>query len=451
MSNQNTDFYLIVGNNTESITSKISTVGGEYVGKRLESKPSNWKSILDLLASPHLRGAIVTLNETVYSKIVSPEYKDVAPCLLERIAAVPHIVFAHEAVFGGASLMENEKSDENEDDDYSGEWNDQAARDHFGDIDETLRRNVNALLESAGIVPVVYKRNAQISALAVPFIDDQHNNLLFRLYTPSGQLFEEESAQLYSLFQDWLQSVRGQNIRQGGYKTAHGRVIEFFADPTAPAQNWSNEVQQFASFLSLIEDPESAHAMLQSLGVMSHDAEDLVSRYSKRLRRVHLDARHERQRRVLAINQELESELSDYIPHLPSETISSLVEQLVPESPTSSFVPRLNAPARLTGRTIQINTQIFQKVEGIVAQSVNGDIIQGPRPSELLELISKFGGPQTTALITATRELADSNAPVDTRISAKQKLKGFLVRASEHATSVTMGVMQTWIEQQVGL
>lgn len=44
--------FLMVGLSTESITIKISTSGGEYINKRLESKPENWATIIRHRESP---------------------------------------------------------------------------------------------------------------------------------------------------------------------------------------------------------------------------------------------------------------------------------------------------------------------------------------------------------------------------------------------------------------
>ena len=444
--------FLIVGLSTESITSKVSTSGGECTHKRLESKPENWATIIRHLESPDLAGAVVTLTGRNYAQIASDVYASVATDFLKKLAAVPHIVLVHEAVYGGAPSDATDDEVADEDEEWDGfTWNDQAAREHFGDIDEGLRRHVNMLLASIGIVPVVYKRNIEFSVLATSFIDDQQNNLMFRLYLPSGQLFDDESAQLLALFHDWLLSVRRRNVRQGGYQTANGRVVEFFAESNAASQDWRGEIQQFNYFLSLVDQPEAAELMLQGLGLSEATAADLVSRYSRRIRRLQLDIKHERERRVLLIQQELEAELLDHGGELTPDAIEAIVDDLVPRGPS----PAPLADSKIIGGRrepqIQVNQQIFHHVEGIVAQRVSGDIHQGPRPTELIDLISRLGGNQASELITATHELADNGAPTSTRLGAKQKLKAFLLKASDSVSTATIGVMQKWVEQQMGL
>lgn len=444
--------FLIVGLSTESITSKISTSGGEYIHKRLESKPENWATIIRHLESRELSGAVVTLTDRNYAQIASDKYKTVAEDFLKKLAAVPHIVLVHEAVFGGAPLTAVRNATSQKDEEWDGfTWNDHAAREHFGDIDEGLRKHVNMLLESIGIVPVVYKRNIEFSVLAASFIDDQQNNLLFRLYLPAGQLFDEESAQLLTLFHDWLLSVRGKNIRQGGYQTANGRVVEFFADSKASSKDWPSEIQQFNYFLSLVDQPDAAQAMLEGLGVSQGTATDLVSRYSRRLRRLQLDVKHERERRVLLIQQELEAELLDHGSGLTLGSIGLVVDRLVPTGPRPAPLAESGTALGRQEPPIQINQQIFHHVEGVVAQRINGNFHRGQSPTELIDLITRLGGHQANELITAAHELADSGAPTSTRLGAKQKLKAFILKATDSASAATIGIMQKWVEQQMGL
>ncbi|NVM98420.1 hypothetical protein [Arthrobacter sp. SDTb3-6] len=452
MSQPNTDFYLIVGKSTESITSKITTMGGVYAVKRLESKPENWESIVELMQSTHLRGVVLTLNESTYARMASGDYQVVSTALLDKLAVVPHIALVHEAVFGGSTTSapsNNSNGDEEEWDGYT--WNDFAAREHFGDIDEHLRIRVNGMLKAAEINPVTYKRNAELSILALAFIDDHQNNLLFRIYIPSGRLYENESAQLLTLFSEWLRTVRGHNVRQGGYQTNHGRVIEFFSENQNDNQEFTADLQQFSEFVASIEDRESSTMILQGLGLSENRAEEIVSRYARLLRRVQVDAKHERQKRILLINQELESELIETDLSIPLEAISTLVNQLVPTEPSLSSGNPILQLRQTPSASIVINNQFINKVKGTVAHHINGDVSYGSQPIELLELISQLGGSEQDGLMSAIGMVSDSNAPTVTRLNAKQKLKTFLINLGGSASSAAIGVGQAWVEKQMGL
>lgn len=228
-------------------------------------------------------------------------------------------------------------------------------------------------------------------------------------------------------------------------------MVEFFADSKATTRDWPSEVQQFNYFLSLVDQPDAAQAMLEGLGVSQGTATDLVSRYSRRLRRLQLDVKHERERRILLIQQELEAELLDHGSGLTPGSIEVVVDTLVPTGPRPAPLAESGTALAKQGPPIQINQQIFHHVEGVVAQRINGNIHRGQSPTELIDLITRLGGHQANELITAAHELADSGAPTSTRLGAKQKLKAFILKATDSASAATIGIMQKWVEQQMGL
>jgi hypothetical protein len=373
----------------------------------------------------------------------SKNYAEVSDELLVALSIVPHIILVHEALFAG-EVRPTEIANIDELDDGPTEY----FRDYFDALDDAIRSQVNIMLAAHNLHPLVYRKNAELSTLASSFIDDQLSNLLFRLYIPSGRLYENESAQLLNLFNEWLRTVRGHNVRQGGYQTNHGRVVEFFADSQNGNRELSNDLQQFRSFIASIEDRESSTLLLQGLGLSEKEAEEIVSRYALRLRRIRVDARHERQRRVLAISQELESELIDTTPRVPLEAISSLVNQLVPMEPA---LVTEDSPRHIQAGPININNQFINYVEGVVANSINGNISTGTQPAELLEIISTLGGNEQGELHTAIEMVTDTSAPTNIRLGAKQKLKTFLLKVGDQASSVAFSVAQKWVEHQMGL
>ncbi len=157
----------------------------------------------------------------------------------------------------------------------------------------------------------------------------------------------------------------------------------------------------------------------EAFRTMQRLARRAVSKYAKRLRRIQLDAKHERQRRVLSIRQELEAELSDHEPGVDAESLGGLVESLVPTGPSSTSHVQLGLPRSAPVQPIQVNQQFFGHVEGIVAQNINGNVTQGSQPEELLKLIQLHGGGRADDLLVAVRELADVSAPKSTRLGAK--------------------------------
>lgn len=443
--------YLAIGSVlSESVTTKISTAGAEYVAKVLFSSPVNWWRIVALLKRADLAGAIVKLTRKDFERISKDQYAEVANALFEELAKKPYLLLVHEAVMSPPDL-ELTVGEAVSDDWDDGSWNDQVANHYFGTLSSEIRTHVQELLTKHGLTVSTYKRNTEASILAASFVEDAQSNLLFRIYVPSGRLYEDELARLLDLFHDWLGAVKGQTVRQGGYKTPSGRVIEFYGESGTTPATVNIELNEFARFLSLLDDAKSAERMLQDLGLERRRAADLVAEYAKQARRVLLDTKHERVRRTLAIQQQLESELVDELPSVPAAEIAGWVEQLIPMSPfaSSSLTRSLSSHATPAPRVI-VQQQIFHHVEGVVAQNVNGSVALGTPADQLIQLVRELGGESMNELEAATRELSDSGAPTSARISARQRLKDFLLRNGQRMEAAAFQTLWRWLEGQIG-
>lgn len=393
----NAGFYLGVGTVlSESVTSKIRTAGSTYVSKSLSSTPRNWGRIVELVEHPDLTGTLVKLTARDFARIVSHDYAPAADAIFERLVTKPYLLLVHEEVMSPRDLeltsgvqIERQSDWEGETEwgevtDWDGvEWNDLAAREYFGRLPKELRERVQQRLASHGLTVTTYKRNAEASVFATAFVEDTLNNLLFRIYVPAGRLYEDEFARLLELFHDWLGAVKGQTVRQSGYRTPSGRVVEFFGEPGMTADTVSDELQEFARFLNLVEDAASAEEMLQGMGVAPARASELVQKYARAARRVLVDTKHTRERLILGIQQQLESELVDELPEVATSELGDLVGRLVPTSPfeaspaTRGLSGSANQLGAQTGSSSLINVQIIQRVEGIVAQNLNGPVTLG--------------------------------------------------------------------------
>lgn len=450
-------FLLAIGSAlSETSTSKLTTSGTRYEVKSLNSKPENWTSIVSLLGNPNLIGAIVKFTGKDYERLMNPAYSRVADSLLDQLVNVPHLVLVHEAVAGLGALLPAVETDDEDDANYwdDGSWNDRAAQEFFGDVGPEIRSGVDSLFARHAVTITTYKRNAEKSVLAASFIDDLQSNLLFRVYVPKGRIYEDELAKLLEMFHEWLGSVKNQNVREGGYRTSYGRVIEFFSDGASDAEGWKADLVEFSNFLNIVDNPQAAKSMLLSLGVENERADDLVTRYSRDARRVLLDSRHERDRITLGIQQRLEAELSDDESGVSAAALEQLVKQLVPTTPLSTMRAIAGATPMegvvTAPPTVIINQQYFEHVEGIVAQNISGTVTLGTPAEDLIALVREFGGERPDHMENAVREVADPGAPVETRIKARQALKAFLIRNGERIEAAAFQIAWKWLEAQIG-
>lgn len=446
-------FYLGVGSIfSETVTSKLTTNGSHYVGKMLRSRPENWRKIVNLLGQEHLAGAVIKLTGHDYGTMRSEKYSAVAEDLLAALGGVPHLVLVHEAVAGPPLASDLDEKAEREWSEWvdtydDGLWNDRVARAHFGDMDPDVQARVHEMLDRNGVTITTYKLNAEASILASDFIGDLQDNLIFRIYVPAGRIYEEEISRLLALFHHWLGAVKGATVRQGGYQTPNGRVIEFFGEGLSAGPGMSTELAEFNEFLGLLDDPAAASAMLVALGVDPLRVDDLVARYVRDARRVLMDARHERDHKMLQIHQQLESELAEEDLPVSAHELTKLVQRLVPAPSLALGAAALSGDR---GPSVVINTQVFERVEGVVAQNLNGPVNFGTPVDDLIKLIRTSEDHNRLALEDAVKQLADPGTPSSTRISARQKVRGFLIRNAGRIEGSMYNAIWEWVTGQIG-
>lgn len=451
-------FFLFIGSGVSvGNTQKLKVAGTAYVHKLLESGPKNWDLIAELLENPLLKGVAIKLTNNTYNSIVHEIYEDQSKRIIAALAKVPHVAVVHEAVLAGENEPEslgspwriNDHDLTEEDPDYY------MIRDaFFGEASEETRNRVNELLRLNRINIVPYQTNAELTMLVSSFIDDNENNLLFRVYVPSGRLYAAEAEKLLSLFRDWLNQTGRKAVRQDGYGTASGQVYEFFGTgPLAPGQ-LSLQFSDFAAFLSMCADnADGAIEQLIASGVEPMKAPGIVARYGRDVRRLHLDLKHERETRMLSIQQSFESELLEE--RLTAELsqvradLTGALENLVPA--VSTLAPVLPGVTldRVGTINFTVNQQIIDRIERSVIQNVNGTAHLGPEAHELLDLVAKYADEYRPSLESDVHELEDSQARRSDRLSAKQRIKGFLFSLSGKLEDTALAILQSYIESKL--
>lgn len=325
---------------------------------------------------------------------------------------------------------------------------------YFPPLEESVRNAASQLYERYGINIVPYLTNAELSVLASAFIDDNENNLLFRVYVPVGRLYAAEADKLLSLFQDWLSRVGRHHIRQDGYRSSAGQVYEFFGDASLAHGQLTREFDEFSGFLDLCaEDSVAAIDFLSQAGVNRRSAADMVVRYGKEVRRLNLDLKYDRESRMLAIRHSLESDIIEANNEASMSQVNELIEDLVPRAGgmTPLGLLALTSPMSPGGSvTMNINQQFVNAVGSAVVQNIQGTTNISPEAKELLSLVERFGGQNTSVLASAVHELEDQDARVSDRLGAKQRLKGFLIQLGGKVEDAALTILQRYIESKIG-
>lgn len=439
--NTNKPLTLLLGNiGHEGILSTLRSAGRQYKSKFLESNIKNWESILSYFEEYTVECVLVKLGAKAILLMASDEYNGIREKLFQKIGSVENIVFVFEDI-----LSERYKE---------GFWADYHHR-----PSENVKNAVFEMLAEYDIRIMPYKRNAEVTVMAETFLKETEQNLVFRLYVPSGRLWSNESDRLLQLFRDYLANVAHISVRLDQYRTDKGIIYEIHSEEIASSAGINYEFAQFTSFMDLCAtDMQAAEEMLKGKDVKPKDIIGLLSRYSKEAKRLSVDLKHEREQKVLSIRQRLESELVDTIPGAVDwESINSLVNMAVPQLSGSTGVisvdqeiKRLPAQPHAQHLTINLNPQIIETVNGVVAQEISGDQHFGVEAQHLLNLIGEYGGNESRELSSSVYELEDNSAPKGVRLNAKQRLTKFLIGVGKRAEGIATNILQAYIQNKLG-
>ncbi|MFJ5609302.1 hypothetical protein ACIQCJ_07945 [Streptomyces sp. NPDC093221] len=446
-------FLLIGAQRGDSVTAKLKALGIPYRIKLLESGHQNWKSINDILTGGNVRAVVARLSAQSFRQMSEPGYRDAAEGIMSGIGKIPHVVFVHEDTLSGDFDPERVSRSFREPlSPHMVEY----YRHIFSPPSDEERKVVNELLSRNRISIIPYRTNAELSVLASSFIDDAEKNLLFRVYVPSGRLYAAEAEKLLSLFHEWLQRTGRSGVRRDGYKTAAGQVFEFLGGDDLRVGGLSQEFADFSKFLDLcVEDPSTAEASLCQLGVERSSSNEMVARYSREVRRLQLDLKHERESRMLRIRHNLEAEVLDL--NTPardsSRAVQDLVESLVPQVRSVRSASLLGGMGEedFPSMVVNLNPQFVHAVESTVLQNIQGTVQLGVEARQLIELARQYGGAERGELESAVHELEDQDARTVDRFGARQRLKGFLRKITTTVESAALGALQAYLESKLSV
>ncbi|TCW38411.1 hypothetical protein [Marichromatium gracile] len=441
--------FLLLGTaDHEGVTSKLKSTNTQFKKKLLDSSIQNWNTIFYYYEKYQIKGTIVKLTPHTYRAIASEEYKELAERLFHEIAQHPNIVFVYEALLSG--LAEDPHQDDKE------EQNPLFGH-YFGQPRDVTLEIVNSMMKKHCLNVMPYKKNAELTVLATSFLEQNENNLLFRLYVPSERMWALEADKLLQLFRDYLSKVSGVSSRLDQYQTNQGVIYEFFGESEDSARDIAEDFDEFSKFMDICaSDPSKAKVILRDKSLAATSIINIVDRYSKEARRLHVDLRQERERKILSIRHRLESELTDALPvNLDWDVITSIVDDTIPQAGfLGSALSLAQSPLKISGSenvAINLKPQIIQTVNGVVSQEIYGDQHIGHEAREILELINKYAENRKAELSSAVHEVLDPDAPKSDRLSAKQKLKGFLFGLGSKVTDAALEVLQKYIENQIGV
>jgi transcriptional regulator with XRE-family HTH domain len=280
-------------------------------------------------------------------------------------------------------------------------------------------------------------------------------DLLFRVYIPTGRLYATEASRLLALFHEWLITTRGYGIRRSGYQTVSGEMYEFFAETSVVQPDLREEFDSFSDFLTLCsEDTSAAADVLTSAGVDRTASVKLVARFGREVQRLQIDLRHEREQRMLTIRHGLEEQLLESgmdLRDIPRRQINSLVDSYVPGPTAPESLTLLAAPSSTRSAapvTVINNPQIINALKSTIFQNVQGTVHLDLRAQKLLAFIEEFGAHESAGLQSAVYELDDSAAPPTAKSRAKERLKKFVNQVTGIGREVGIELLADYLKSK---
>jgi len=455
---------------TEGVTIRLKAVGALYKRKMLESRVENWEKIIEIFNEFNVSSVIVKLTSATFRILCQEQYSKVRENLLTLIASKPNLFLGHESLLMEQDEEENQETKEEVQIDginpelidpelaenYEYGLYDYDYIDFFDPLSTEVIREVTGLLATHGITIIPYNKNVELVVIASKFVEQNDSNLIFRIYVPSERMWANEAEKLLQLFREYLHKVSGLNVRQEQHRTNQGVVYEFFGGDGVEPTILPQKFNEFSSFMEMcVSNPEHAQLLLESTHLNKAEVFNLVERYSREARRLHVDIKQERERKLLAIRHILESELSEYVrTERDWEIIGKIIDGSVPAVTGISSalsIDRRQLPETNSNITINVNPQIIGTINGVVAQQILGDQHLGTDAKQLLELIDKYAETNKATLTSAVHELSDESAAPEDKLTAKHKLKGFLYSAAGKIGNIALDVAQKYIERQAGL
>jgi hypothetical protein len=452
---------LLIGElTTESISNELKINGKEYINKILRSSVENWISIASLLsdeAEDNISHVFMKLTEGMLFRCIDEDYFEALKLIFIEMREYPHQVFVYnDNLLKKFSLKDKVFID--------GTYHDKSAlqlqynKDEFDDIfgefileDEKIQ-NLDKVIDYlliSGINIVPYSKRIDISISIKSLLENTIKGLLFKLYVNHEQLWSNEIDKLLSLFSDYLKKVKGLPVILDELNTQKGVIYSFYCDDKSlDTKKIQGSFNEFTGFLELCsKDIHKAASVLSETNLPTFEVDRVISRFTKEAKRLALDIKHEQESKMLSIMHRLESELSDIV---PSDVVSETVVFQKPQSFQDITGTELFDGIFKNIQTLNINNPIIvSKVQGIVAQEINGNIHYNEMDKELLTLFKQptISSENYLMLKTSLDELKDETAPETNRVTAWQKLKEFTVKAGSSIGQVGVNLLEKYIDK----
>ena len=443
-----------------TIQTTLQTNGYQKKLKILNSSVKNWESICEFIDDNSNEDIIIIgkFTEHTLFRMCLPQYEKVVNDLIKRLTEVKHLIFIYKAnVLGEFSYFSDTEFElpqiDNEDDYfkyYSSNvknwlsYNDvtMSEAEYINKVQRFIKRINNDLK----ILP--YEKLIDVEVSGQNFIENIAEGLLFRIYIPNDRIWSSEFSKFFGLFRDYTSSVANEELKISQDKTDLGIICSIYSINKIPKETINKLYKDFTTFMDLCAtNPDEAEKILDSLNFDDSKKRTILTKYIKESQRLSLDLKQEKERKILEIKHRLQNEINELE---IDENLQNYIENSFPNNLNKMIN---NSPLNIDKQNIFINSQIIQKVEGIVANEINGNIEFDFEEKQIENLIEKYSADITekTELTNSLYELKDNSISKEIKRTSWQKLYGFIAKVGDKVGDVGVALLTKYLEQKIGL
>ena len=301
----------------EGLTAKIESLGFMVINKRFRSLPPNWERIVQLLHELNEEGRLAVvfgyLPTPTLLLVAEKQYDEVRPALMSELERAKTVLFVYEDnLLGIVEPLPWEVANSDDDDLEASDipWRTIGNSIHQPDREGWLGENKFLIARAMemltdwtklNIEVLPFRKRSDVTIRMFEALEDAQAGVFLRLYVPHGRYQSEQLEDFLTLFTRYLRDVEGKEFSVDVQRTSRGTTYVFKGrGDTSNLEELHEATARFDHFLVLAQnDSDSAERFLIDAGTSPKEAAFIVAKYARSFRRLHLETRHEFERRRL--------------------------------------------------------------------------------------------------------------------------------------------------------
>ena len=455
----------------EGLTAKIESLGFTVINRRFRSTPRNWEKIIEILRELNECGRLAVVFGYIPTPtlllIAEEQYDEVRQDLLSELERAKTLFFVYEDNLQGivepipwevetvvddklrAELRAKMEDKKLEDQDIPWRTIYDTARDAaeapareewINENEAIIARSLKILADwtKLNIEVLPFRKRSDVTIRMFEALEDAQAGIFLRLYIPHGRYQSEQLEDFLTLFTRYLRDVEGKEFSVDVQRTSRGTTYIFKGRGDASSlDDLRAATSRFDRFLVLAQnDSSAAERVLTEGGTSPEEAGFIVAKYARSFRRLHLETRHEYERRRLLLVQQMEAELLDanesVVLPMPDEKRPSTLFAVVGNT----------APVTINMAPAAISTNS----EVVVSNVVSGGIKYSEEDKAILSLLAEVKDEIAALQLRSDLDrLKDPATSPDVKRTAVQKLKGFIYSMGKKAEHIGTEVLIAYL------